>query len=119
MVWVVVVWPVGEDQVPHLELTREIVRRFNHLYGQTFPEPQSKLTDYPLIVGLDGRQKMSKSLDNHIELASTPEETNKKVKGAFTDPERLRRSDPGRPWVCNVYALHKFFNPEELDSVYM
>ena len=111
--------PVGEDQVPHLELTREIVRRFNHLYGQTFPEPQSKLTDYPLIVGLDGRQKMSKSLDNHIELASTPEETNKKVKGAFTDPERLRRSDPGRPWVCNVYALHKFFNPEELDRVYM
>ena len=110
--------PVGEDQVPHLELTREIVRRFNHLYGQTFPEPQSKLTDYPLIVGLDGRQKMSKSLDNHIELASTPEETQKRVKAAFTDPERLRRTDPGRPWVCNVYALHKFFNSEELDRVY-
>ena len=92
--------PVGEDQVPHLELTREIVRRFNHLYGQTFPEPQSKLTDYPLIVGLDGRQKMSKSLDNHIELASTPEETNKKVKGAFTDPELslIHISEPTRPY---------------------
>ena len=110
--------PVGEDQIPHLELTREIVRRFNHLYGQTFPEPQSKLTEYPLIVGLDGKQKMSKSVDNHIELASTPEETRKKVKTAFTDPERLRRTDPGRPWVCNVYALHKFFNSEHLDRVY-
>jgi tryptophanyl-tRNA synthetase len=110
--------PVGEDQVPHLELAREIVRRFNHLYGPTFPEPQAKLTEYPLIMGLDGKQKMSKSLDNHIELAATPEETRVRVLTAFTDPQRLRRTDPGRPWMCNVYALHKHFNPDKLDEVY-
>jgi tryptophanyl-tRNA synthetase len=110
--------PVGEDQLPHLELAREIVRRFNHLYGPTFPEPQPKLTEYPLILGLDGKQKMSKSLDNHIELAATPEETIARVKTAFTDPQRLRRTDPGRPEVCNVYSLHKLFNPDKLDEVY-
>jgi tryptophanyl-tRNA synthetase len=110
--------PVGEDQLPHLELAREIVRRFNHLYGPTFPEPLPKLTEYPLIMGLDGKQKMSKSLDNHIELAATPEETRARVLTAFTDPQRLRRTDPGRPWVCNVYALHKLFNPDKLAEVY-
>ena len=110
--------PVGEDQLPHLELAREIVRRFNHLYGPTFPEPQPKLTDYPLILGLDGKRKMSKSLDNHIELAATPEETRARVATAFTDPQRLRLTDPGRPWVCNVYSLHKLFNPDKLDDVY-
>ena len=110
--------PVGEDQVPHLELAREIARRFNHLYGQTFPEPQARLTEYPVIVGLDGDHKMSKSLDNHIELASTPEETGARVATAFTDPQRHRLSDPGRPWVCNVYSLHKFFNPDRLEEVY-
>jgi tryptophanyl-tRNA synthetase len=110
--------PVGEDQLPHLELAREIVRRFNYLYGPTFPEPQPKLTEYPLILGLDGKQKMSKSLDNHIELAATPEETSARVKTAFTDPQRLRRTDPGRPEVCNVYALHKLFNPGKLNEVY-
>lgn len=110
--------PVGEDQLPHLELAREIVRRFNHLYGPTFPEPQPKLTEYPLIRGLDGTHKMSKSLDNHIELAATKEETFSRVAGAFTDPERLRKDDPGRPWVCNVYALHQLFNPDKLDEVY-
>jgi tryptophanyl-tRNA synthetase len=110
--------PVGEDQLPHLELAREIVRRFNHLYGYTFPEPQPKLTEYPLLLGLDGKQKMSKSLDNHIELAATSEETSARVKTAFTDPQRLRRTDPGRPSICNVYALHKLFNPDKLDEVY-
>ena len=110
--------PVGEDQVPHLELAREIVRRFNHLYGPTFPEPQPKLTEYPVILGLDGKQKMSKSLDNHIELAATEEETLARVLTAFTDPQRLRLTDPGRPWMCNVYALHKHFNPDKLDEVY-
>jgi tryptophanyl-tRNA synthetase len=110
--------PVGEDQLPHLELAREIVRRFNHLYGPTFPEPQPKLTEYPLILGLDGKQKMSKSLDNHIELAATSEETRARVATAFTDPQRLRLTDPGRPWICNVYALHKLFNPDKLDDVY-
>ena len=110
--------PVGEDQVVHLELAREIVRRFNHLFGPTFPEPQAKLTEAPLIVGLDGRQKMSKSLDNHVELAATPEETRRRVLTAFTDPQRLRRSDPGRPEVCNVYSLHKQFSPGKLEDIY-
>ena len=110
--------PVGEDQLPHLELTREIVRRFNNRFGDTFPEPQAKLTEAPLILGLDGQQKMSKSLDNHLELAATPEETTRRVLTAFTDPQRTHRSIPGRPWVCNVYSLHKYFNPDELKVVY-
>ena len=110
--------PVGEDQLPHLELSREIVRRFNNMYGPTFPEPQSKLTEAPLILGLDGVSKMSKSLDNHIELAASEEETRQRVLRAFTDPQRKRRTDPGRPWVCNVYTLHKYFNPDKLDDVY-
>ena len=110
--------PVGEDQLPHLELAREIVRRFNNVYGYTFPEPQPKLTEYPLITGLDGKQKMSKSLDNHIELAATEDETSKRVATAFTDPDRLRLSDPGRPEICNVYALHKLFNPGKLGEIY-
>ena len=89
--------PVGEDQLPHLELSREIVRRFNNLFGYTFPEPQARLTEDPLIVGLDGQQKMSKSLDNHVDIASTAEETRKRVLSAFTDPQRTRRNIPGRP----------------------
>ena len=111
--------PVGQDQLPHLELAREIVRRFNHRFGDTFPEPQAKLTEVPLILGLEGQQKMSKSLDNHIDLASTPEETTQRVLTAFTDPQRQRRSDPGRPQVCNVYSLHQIFSPEQdISQVY-
>ena len=110
--------PVGEDQLPHLELAREIVRRFNNLYGNVFPEPQAKLTEAPLIIGLDGQQKMSKTLDNHIDMASTPEETRQRVLTAFTDPQRTHRNIPGRPWVCNVYSLHKIFNPGEVNTVY-
>ena len=110
--------PVGIDQVPHIEISREIVRRFNRLYGDTFPEPQALLTESPSIVGTDGKNKMSKSLDNHIELAATEEETLKRVKSMVTDPQRARRTDPGRPEVCNVYALHKIFNPHLLDDVY-
>ena len=110
--------PVGEDQLPHLELAREIVRRFNNYFGPTFPEPQAKLTESPLILGLDGRQKMSKSLDNHIELAATPEETHKRVLTAFTDPQRTHRNIPGRPEICNVYSLHKTFNPTEVNTIY-
>ena len=100
--------PVGEDQLPHLELAREIVRRFNYIFGPTFPEPQAKLTDAPIIVGLDGASKMSKSLGNEIELAASPEETRERVMGAFTDPERKYRRDPGHPQVCNIYNLHRF-----------
>lgn len=103
--------PVGRDQVPHLELAREIVRRFNGRFGDTFPEPQAKLTEDALILGLDGQQKMSKSLDNHLELAATQEETQRQVATAFTDPQRVRRDMPGRPEVCNVYSLHNTFSP--------
>lgn len=110
--------PVGEDQLPHLELAREIVRRFNQQFGPTFPEPQAKLTKYPLILGLDGAQKMSKSLKNDIELAASPEETRRRVMTAVTDPQRKYRTDPGRPWVCNVYSLEKFFTPHLLDRIY-
>jgi tryptophanyl-tRNA synthetase len=102
--------PVGEDQLPHLELTREIVRRFNEHFGPTFAEPQAKLTNLPLVVGLDGKDKMSKSLDNHIELAATPEETRRKIMTAVTDPARQLRSDKGHPEVCNVYKLQQQFN---------
>ena len=109
--------PVGEDQLPHIELSREIVRRFNHMFAPVFPEPKAVLTETPMILGLDGRQKMSKSLDNHVELAATPEETTARLRTAFTDPQRLRRSDPGRPSVCNVYSLHKLYNPESVQTI--
>ena len=102
--------PVGEDQLPHLELAREIARRFNTLFGFTFLEPQAKLTSYPMVVGLNGTQKMGKSYDNHVELAATPEETTKKIMTAVTDPSRKFRTDPGHPEVCNVFKLHQFFS---------
>ena len=109
--------PVGIDQAPHLEISREIVRRFNRLYGETFPEPQTLLTDSPSIAGTDGQSKMSKSLDNHVELAASDEETAVRVLTMVTDPQRVRRSDPGRPDVCNVFALQKLFNPGKADEV--
>ena len=111
--------PVGRDQVPHIELSREIARRFNNFFGDTFPEPQVKLTESPLLVGLDGQAKMSKSLDNHLDLAATPEDTSKRVMTAFTDPQRTTRSIPGRPEVCNVYSMHQMFNsPASVATVY-
>jgi len=109
--------PVGEDQLPHLEMTREIVRRFNFIFGDTFPEPKAKLTNYPLVQGLNGTQKMGKSYNNHIELAATPEETLERVKTAVTDPARQRRNDPGHPEVCNVFSLHHFFNGEKTKEI--
>ena len=109
--------PVGVDQAPHLEISREIVRRFNRLYGDTFPEPQTLLTDSPSIAGTDGQNKMSKSLDNHVELAASDEETAARVLTMVTDPQRVRRSDPGRPDVCNVFALQKLFNPGKEDEI--
>ncbi len=102
--------PVGEDQLPHLELAREIVRRFNNIFGDTFPEPQAKLTPFPMVLGLDGKEKMSKQLDNHIELALSPEETIERVMMAVTDPARRYRHDPGHPEVCNIYRLQQYFN---------
>ncbi len=110
--------PVGVDQAPHLEVSREIVRRFNRLYGETFPEPLPLLTETPMIYGADGQTKMSKSLDNHIELAATEEETAKRVMTMVTDPQRARRSDPGRPEVCNVYSLQRIFNPAKTDEIH-
>ncbi|MCL2679530.1 MAG: tryptophan--tRNA ligase [Dehalococcoidia bacterium] len=109
--------PVGEDQLPHLELAREIVRRFNEHFGDTFPEPQARLTTFPMVVGLDGQSKMSKSLNNHIEIAATAEETTKKIMSAVTDPARKLRSDPGHPEVCNVFKLRRHFEPEVIASL--
>ena len=111
--------PVGVDQAPHIEFTREIVRSFNYRYNSNvLIEPQMKVTEFPKIIGIDGIQKMGKSLDNHIEMASTPEETTKRVMMMVTDPQRQRRSDPGNPDVCNVFAFHKIFSSkEEVDQV--
>ncbi len=110
--------PVGIDQASHIEISREIARRFNRLYGETFPEPQALLTDLPMIIGTDGSNKMSKSLDNHIELAAADEETAQRTMTMVTDPQRARRSDPGRPEVCNVFALQKVFNPDKVDEIH-
>jgi tryptophanyl-tRNA synthetase len=109
--------PVGVDQISHLELTRELVRRFNHVFGEVLVEPEAKHTEFPKVLGVDGEQKMSKSLDNHIEIAASPEEIQKRVMGMVTDPARLYRSDPGHPEVCNVFTLHQFFSPDEVERI--
>jgi tryptophanyl-tRNA synthetase len=106
--------PVGIDQAPHIEFTREVVRSFNYRYNtQALVEPQMKATKIPKVLGIDGENKMSKSLDNHIELAATPEETQKRVMQMVTDPQRARRADPGNPDVCNVFTMHKIFSSDE------
>jgi tryptophanyl-tRNA synthetase len=99
--------PVGEDQVQHLELAREIARRFNARYGDIFPEPKPVLSTTPRIMGLDGKSKMSKTRGNAIELFDPPQVIEKKLKGAFTDPQKLRLGDPGRPEICNVFTMHQ------------
>jgi len=104
--------PVGIDQVPHVEITREIARRFNFLYGDVFPEPEAILTQTSKILGLD-RRKMSKSYNNAIYLSDTPDEIAKKVSRMITDPQRMRRSDPGNPDVCNVFEFHKIYSGTE------
>jgi len=101
--------PVGEDQVPHIELTREIARKFNSLYGEVFPIPAVKLTRFPRVPGLDGR-RMSKSLDNAIYLSDSPETIAAKVRTAYTDPKKIRANDPGNPDGCVVFAYHRAFN---------
>lgn len=104
--------PVGIDQAPHLEFAREIVRSFNYRYKtHVLIEPQIKTTEVPKVLGIDGKEKMSKSLNNHIELAATPEETRKRVLEMFTDPARVKRTDPGNPDICNVFTMHKIFSP--------
>jgi tryptophanyl-tRNA synthetase len=102
--------PVGEDQVPHVEVTREIARRFNGLYGEVFPVPDPKLTHFPRLPGLDGK-RMSKSLGNTISLAADAAEIDAKVRTAYTDPKKLRKNDPGNPDGCAVFAYHRAFNP--------
>ncbi|MBW3660113.1 MAG: tryptophan--tRNA ligase [Gemmatimonadetes bacterium] len=104
--------PVGEDQVQHLELSRVLARRFNNAFGETFPEPRPLLTRSRRVIGLDGRSKMSKSKGNHVGLLDPPETIRERMKTAFTDPQRKRREDPGRPWVCNVFSLHHLFSDE-------
>lgn len=110
--------PVGVDQVPHIELTREVARRFNFLYKPVLVEPEALLTEFPKIPGTDGR-KMSKSYDNAIFLSDTPAEITTKIKPMITDPARKRRSDPGNPEVCPVYDLHKVFTPKEERESYV
>src|SRR5260370_3616761 len=111
--------PVGEDQLQHLELARDTARRFNYRFGDTFPEPQPRLSRAPRIMGLDGQTKMSKSKGNTIALFEEQGAFWNRLQGAFTGPPRLRKSDPGRPEVCNIYTMHKAIStPEEVDLTY-
>jgi tryptophanyl-tRNA synthetase len=109
--------PVGDDQLPHLEFSREIIRRFNHLFGPVLVEPEAKLAGIPRVMGTDGVNKMSKSLNNHIELAATAEETRKRVMSMVTDPSRQYRNDPGHPEICNVFSLHKICSTGQLMQI--
>ncbi len=111
--------PVGRDQVAHLEFAREVVRRFNHLYGdgqEVLVEPQPTLSEFPEVPGIDGR-KMSKSYDNAIYITDDEEATTRKVRSMITDPQKIRRGDPGRPEICPVFALWRFANPLRLDGI--
>jgi len=116
IVYKAAVVPVGADNVAHLEISREIVRRFNHVYGDVFPEPQPMLTKTAELPGLDGR-KMSKSYGNTIQLSDSPETTTKNLMKMVTDPGRVRRNDPGNPEVCPVFAYHKVYNPDEVPQI--
>lgn len=104
--------PVGIDQVPHVELSREVARRFNFLYRPVFPEPDPLLTEFPKLLGIDGR-KMSKSYDNAIFISDPPEEVRSKTSVMFTDPNRIKKSDPGNPDICNVFSFHKVYSSPE------
>jgi tryptophanyl-tRNA synthetase len=108
--------PVGEDQVPHVELTREIARKFNTLYGEIFPVPEAKLTRFPRVPGLDGR-RMSKSLGNTVLLSDSPEEIAGKIRTAYTDPKKIRATDPGNPDGCVVFAYHRAFNADQAPRI--
>ena len=105
--------PVGIDQAPHVELTREIARRFNHFYGDVFPIPDTILTETSKVLGLD-RRKMSKSYENAIFLSDSPDEIRQKIAQMITDPQRARKADPGNPDICNVFSFHKLYSAEEM-----
>ncbi len=109
--------PVGEDQIPHIELTRKIVRRFNDLYQPVLVEPDALIGEVPRLIGLDGKAKMSKSLNNAIYLSDSASEVESKVKDAVTDPARIRKTDPGHPEICMVFAYHKVFNGSEVEDI--
>jgi tryptophanyl-tRNA synthetase len=110
--------PVGEDQAPHVEISREIARRFNNQYGVVFPEPEVRLTKFARLPGLDGMdKKMSKSSGNTILLSDSPEEIQKRMRTAVTDSQKIRRNDPGRPEICLVYTYHQKFNPTESPQI--
>lgn len=109
--------PVGEDQLPHIEQTREIVRKFNNIYGETFKEPEAKLSTNPRIKGLDGNEKMSKSLGNAIFLSDDEQTVEKKVMTAVTDPNKIKKDDPANPDVCMVYYYHKMIENENLKTI--
>lgn len=109
--------PVGEDQVPHIEITREIARRFNQTWGETFPEPEPLLSNFARLPGLDGNSKMSKSLNNAILISDEPEEIKQKLRKAVTDPQKIRKNDPGRPEVCLVFTYHQKFNTNEVNEI--
>ncbi len=109
--------PVGVDQLPHVELTREIARRFNYFYDEVFPVPEPLLTEVPKLLGIDGR-KMSKSYNNSIYLRDRDDVLREKVGSMFTDPQRMRKSDSGRPEICNAFAFHKIYSPsDEVDEI--
>ena len=108
--------PVGKDQLPHIELTREIARRFNTLYGNVFPEPETLLSHFPAIPGIDGR-KMSKSYNNDIKLGDSADETAAKIKRMLTDPQKIYKGDPGRPEICPVFALHEVYSGPETGEI--
>ncbi len=110
--------PVGKDQAAHLELAREIVRAFNARYGDTFPEPQAVFSEAPIVKGTDGANKMSKSLGNVIEIFAPEDVIRKQIMSMVTDTQRQRRTDPGRPEVCNVCQLHRIFSPDEYEDIW-
>ncbi|MFW5787167.1 MAG: tryptophan--tRNA ligase [Bacillota bacterium] len=105
--------PVGEDQLPHIEQTRKIVRKFNNMYGKVFPEPEPMISDFPRLSGIYGKNKMSKSLNNAIFLDDSSEDVKNKINKAVTDPERIRKDDPGHPEVCTVFEYHQAFNQKK------
>lgn len=109
--------PVGEDQLPHVEVTRFVARRFNELYSEVFPEPNAMVSEISRLIGLDGNAKMSKSLGNAIYLKDEPSEIKKKVMSAVTDPARIHKTDPGHPDICTIFAYHKAFNTEEVPEI--
>jgi tryptophanyl-tRNA synthetase len=110
--------PVGKDQAAHLELAREIVRAFNARYGEVFPEPQAVFSDAPIVKGTDGVNKMSKSLGNVIEIFADEDVIRRQVMSMVTDTQRQRRSDPGRPEVCNVCQMHRIFSPRDYEQIW-